>query len=318
MERFRRACLSTGCLLLGLGLAGCTTAELATHTAKELQKPAPSQQIGDYKVGNPYQIAGVWYYPKADYSYDQTGVGSWYGPGFHGKRTANGETYDENAMTAAHPTLPMPSIVRVSNLENGRSIVVRINDRGPFKNGRLIDMSKRGAALLGFQQQGTAKVRVQVLEDESRQHAALAQGNAAQASAPDAVPTVEVAAAPLDAPSGSAASNVTAANGVTPAQSGADRLAAAAAPWPDGKVTRSSVRTSKLYIQAGAFLRLDNATRLSIRLSRFARSGVARAQVGKQRFYRVRLGPLTSVAEADRVLKRVLDSGHRDARIVVQ
>ena len=316
MERLRRACRLTAGLGLAFGLAACTTAELATHTAKELQKPAPSQQVGDYKVGNPYQIAGVWYYPKVDYSYDQTGVASWYGPGFHGKQTANGETYDENAMTAAHPTLPMPSIVRVTNLENGRSIDVRINDRGPFKNGRLIDMSKRGASLLGFQRQGTAKVRVQILEDESRLHAAVAQGKEAQASAPDAVPTVAVAAAPLDAP-GSAGG--TANNGAAPAQNGAvEGFAATQAPWPDGTVRRSSVRTSRLYIQAGAFLRLDNATRLSIRLSRYAKSGVARAQVGKQRFYRVRLGPLASVAEADRVLKRVLDSGHKDARIVVQ
>ena len=168
-------------LMLGLALAGCAGAELATHTAKGPRTPRPAKQVGDYKVGNPYQIAGVWYYPKVDYGYDRTGVASWYGPGFHGKLTANGETYDENAMTAAHPTLPMPSIVRVTNLENGRSVVVRINDRGPFKNGRLIDMSRRGSALLGFQRQGTAKVRVQVLEDESRMHAALARGKAAPA-----------------------------------------------------------------------------------------------------------------------------------------
>lgn len=301
-------------LVLGVALAGCAGAELATHTAKGLRTPPPAKQVGDYKVGNPYQIAGVWYYPKVDYSYDRTGVASWYGPGFHGKLTANGETYDENAMTAAHPTLPMPSIVRVTNLENGRSIVVRINDRGPFKNGRLIDMSRRGSALLGFQRQGTAKVRVQVLEDESRMHAVLARGKAAQADAPEAVPMVAVAAVPLDAPGGTdaPAPNGTASGGAV------ESLAASDAPWPDGKVTRSSVGGSRLYVQAGAFLRLDNAARLSIRLSRVAKSGVMRARVGEQRFYRVRLGPLASVADADRVLKRVLDSGHRDARIVVQ
>lgn len=314
MSRSPGKTLGAFLLVLGMALAGCTSAELATHAAKGLQTPPPAKQVGDYKVGNPYQIAGVWYYPKVDYSYDRTGVASWYGPGFHGKLTANGETYDENAMTAAHPTLPMPSIVRVTNLENGRSIVVRINDRGPFKNGRLIDMSRRGSALLGFQQQGTAKVRVQVLEDESRMHAVLAQGEAAQADAPEAVPMVEVAAAPLDAPGGTdaPARNGTASGGAV------ESLATGDAPWPDGKVTRSSVGSSRLYVQAGAFLRLDNATRLSIRLSRVAKSGVMRARVGEQRFYRVRLGPLASVADADRVLKRVLDSGHRDARIVVQ
>ena len=99
----------------------------------------------------------------------QKGAASWYGPGFHGKRTANGEVYDENGLTAAHKTLPMPAMVRVTNLENGRSIQVRINDRGPFEAGRVIDMTRRGAQLLGFIQQGTARVRVDIMPEESQQ-----------------------------------------------------------------------------------------------------------------------------------------------------
>src|SRR5580698_3975402 len=130
----------------------------------------PPQQVAHptYKIGAPYQVSGQWYYPKEDYSYDETGIASWYGQGFHGERTANGEIFNKDELTAAHPTLPMPSLARVTNLDNGRSIVVRINDRGPFEKGRLIDVSQRGADLLGFEKTGTAKVRVQVLADESK------------------------------------------------------------------------------------------------------------------------------------------------------
>lgn len=120
-----------------------------------------------YIVGSPYQINGKWYHPKENFSYDRVGVASWYGPGFNGKRTANGETYDMDLMTAAHPTLPMPTLVSVTNLENGRSITVRINDRGPFHDNRLIDLSRRAAEELGIKRDGTGRVRVQVLRTAS-------------------------------------------------------------------------------------------------------------------------------------------------------
>ncbi|MEE8505871.1 MAG: septal ring lytic transglycosylase RlpA family protein, partial [Kiloniellales bacterium] len=152
-------------VLTGLALSGCAEAQLFGHAAKQATRG--SGQVGAYKIGDPYQVNGVWYYPRADFNYQQTGIASWYGPGFHGKYTANGERYDQNALTAAHRTLPMPSMVRVTNLENGRSIKVRINDRGPFKNARIIDLSRRAADLLGFRKRGTAKVRVEILETES-------------------------------------------------------------------------------------------------------------------------------------------------------
>lgn len=158
------------------------------------------REIGAYKVGRPYQISGIWYYPKVEYDYVETGIASWYGPGFHGKATANGETYDQNALTAAHRTLPLPSMVRVTNLENGRSLVLRLNDRGPFKRGRIIDLSKRAADLLGVTRQGTAKVRVELLEQESRLLAAIAQGLEVPKNRPQAAPTIAVTAIPLDPP----------------------------------------------------------------------------------------------------------------------
>jgi len=115
---------------------------------------------GRYQVGKPYKVAGNWYTPKDDPNYDSTGAASWYGPNFHGRHTANGEIFDQFALTAAHPTLPLPSYVRVTNLENNRSIVVRVNDRGPFVGGREIDLSKRAAEMLDYTNKGSARVRV--------------------------------------------------------------------------------------------------------------------------------------------------------------
>lgn len=116
---------------------------------------------GRYQVGKPYKVAGKWYEPAEQPNYDKVGVASWYGPNFHGRLTANGEIFDQNALSAAHPTLPLPSYVRVTNVENGMSTLVRVNDRGPFAHGRLIDLSSKTAEVLGVKQKGTANVRVQ-------------------------------------------------------------------------------------------------------------------------------------------------------------
>ncbi len=113
-----------------------------------------------YKVGTPYQVSGQWYHPRMVSQYEQEGVASWYGTDFHGRPTANGEVYNMYDLTAAHPTLPLPSLVRVTNLENGRSAVVRVNDRGPFVKNRIIDLSKQAARALDFERKGTARVRV--------------------------------------------------------------------------------------------------------------------------------------------------------------
>jgi rare lipoprotein A len=124
------------------------------------QRPGPGQSTSSYKIGKPYRIGGVWYVPREDPTYDRTGMGSWYGADFHGRKTANGETYDMNALTAAHPTLPLPSYVDVTNLANGKTVRVRVNDRGPYIGGRIIDMSRAAARQLGFESQGKAELRV--------------------------------------------------------------------------------------------------------------------------------------------------------------
>ncbi len=116
-----------------------------------------------FKIGKPYQVDGRWYYPKEDPNYDRRGLASWYGDAFQGGPTANGEVFDKRRLSAAHKTLPLPSIVRVDNLENGRSITVRVNDRGPFVDDRIIDLSEAAARALGFENKGLARVRVRYL-----------------------------------------------------------------------------------------------------------------------------------------------------------
>lgn len=116
---------------------------------------------GYEKVGSPYKVAGRTYYPTRTPDPVQTGRASWYGAAFHGRKTANGEVYDMNHLTAAHKTMPLPSYARVTNVKNGHSVIVRVNDRGPFSNNRVIDLSKRAAEILDYTQAGTAEVRVE-------------------------------------------------------------------------------------------------------------------------------------------------------------
>lgn len=165
--RLRAVSVSFVALAAGAVLTGCNTSSesnkygvTASPRVVKPGTPVPSGG-GYYKVGRPYKIAGRWYHPKEDPGYDKVGLASWYGSAFHGRKTANGEVFDMTALTAAHPTLPLPTYARVTNLENGNSVIVRVNDRGPFAHNRLIDLSKRTADVLGFKHRGTAKVRVQ-------------------------------------------------------------------------------------------------------------------------------------------------------------
>ncbi len=159
-----------------LGLAGCAQQPQQIAHGKEYfpasiygqASPrvvvADSQQIprggGSYKVGQPYMIAGTTYYPSDYKRYSGVGLASWYGDAFHGRRTANGEIYDRNSITAAHPTMPLPSYARVTNLRNHYSMIVRVNDRGPFARNRIMDVSRRVADLLDFRSRGTTRVKV--------------------------------------------------------------------------------------------------------------------------------------------------------------
>ena len=144
-------------MMLELGLFG------QNDSVKKVKSTKPNGVAPWQKIGSPYQVNGTWYIPAFEGEYDETGMASWYGEDFNGKATANGEIFDMNEVSIAHPTLPMPSMVEIINLENGRSIIARVNDRGPFVDGRLIDVSKRAAELLGFKAKGKAKVRVKYI-----------------------------------------------------------------------------------------------------------------------------------------------------------
>jgi rare lipoprotein A len=306
---FRPALAAAACL----AAASCATAP----------KPPPPQQpvavppsAGVYKIGQPYQVDNVWYYPREQPDYDETGIASWYGPDFYGKRTANGEMYDGDLLTAAHKTLPMPVNVRVTNLDNGKSLVVRVNDRGPYARGRIIDLSKRAAELLDVVQTGTARVRVTYLG-----RADLGPG------APPAPETpVEVANALPAAPSGKVD---TSALGIVPGAAVAPPVRESAMPAPapiparmfadnepTGQVTRVPVpAVTHLYIQLGAFSRLANAKALLGKVGGDLR--ISTLQRGGQTLYRVRSGPLATVQEADAALSRITGAGANDAQIVV-
>lgn len=161
-------------LAVAAALAACSSGP----ARKTIDGHPPIQ--GGYKIGVPYQINGIWYYPKEDFTYDKEGLASWYGHPFHGRKTASGEVYDMWAMTAAHKTLPMPSLVEVTNLENGRKLRLRINDRGPFVSKRIIDLSRGAARELGAEKGGVVRVRVRVLTEESRYVAELAKARRTQ------------------------------------------------------------------------------------------------------------------------------------------
>lgn len=154
MQRIPLAFLRTALLLLAASVAACGGGEAARRSAASLPDDIP------YKLGKPYVVAGVRYVPRDDRSYNRVGMASWYGKEFHGRRTATGRPYDMYELTAAHTTLPTGTQVRVTNLENGRSVVVVIADRGPFAKGRIIDLSYAAANQLGFVGKGTARVRV--------------------------------------------------------------------------------------------------------------------------------------------------------------
>jgi rare lipoprotein A len=246
------------------------------------------------RYGNPpfYDVFGKRYYVLASSSgYVERGVASWYGPGFHKVRTSTGEPYDMYGMTAAHKTLPLPAYVRVTNLQNGRSIVVRVNDRGPFVGNRIIDLSYTAAAKLDMLHDGTAMVEVRVIEPESPPEntslittvaAAVTGTTAAQAAQP----------APASSPP---ASNAPATSGWTP-------------------LTRAP-----LFVQAGAFADPANAERLAAKLrgQSFSNVFVREDDVAGRHFYRVRIGPVADVPAFDRIVGALEQAGVSDAHLAL-
>lgn len=303
-------------MLGGFVLVGCASTEFLVHTAKQVRGgDSISNGDGRYKVGSPYQIKGTWYYPAEDYAYSETGIASWYGPNFNGKKTANGETYNQDDLTAAHRTLPLPSAVRVTNLENGRSIVLRINDRGPFARGRIIDVSRQGAHLLGFKKQGVAKVRVDVLPNESRQLKVAAINASQEQITVSASPLEAVLSQPLPSVKSPATSSATS---TAQAPIRTKILPRVTEPNLSQDVDILPVSPTGIYVQTGAFSRLENALRMRDQIYSMGPTQISRFSVSGKEIYRVRIGPLSSIDVADGTLTRVLGAGVSEAQLIVE
>jgi rare lipoprotein A len=301
---------------LGVSLASCRSDDNGEPLGERvipLGQPVPKGG-GGYRIGNPYQVAGVWYYPREDPAYNQVGTASWYGELFHGRRTANGEIYDMDRLSAAHPTLPLPVYAQVTNLGNGRTIVVRVNDRGPYANDRIMDLSRRSADLLGFREKGTAQVRVQYLKrapmngDDSYERRYVANQDWTHVASNG--PTGRV---PKD-PS---------AVGSLPSEKPSSQLAPASgqavlpsAKLPPAAIVKVGAPINPLRVQAGSYKNKANADKVRLELAQLAPVEVAPIEVGGETYFRVRVGPFKGDAEAAAALARVTQAGYAGAKIV--
>ena len=256
-----------------------------------------------YKVGNPYKINGKWYYPAIDYDYEEIGIASWYGPGFHGRKTANGEIFNQNKISAAHRTLPMPSIVKVTNLDNGLVLQrVRINDRGPFAGNRIIDLSKKAAEELGFVNSGTARVKVEILEDESRKHAI--ENSDKKVTKVESAKVQKIKK--VNIKDSSVSSNLI-------------------NNWEEIEVKKTNkevlsvnpiFKNKPLAIQVGAFTDHRNAKTLTEKLSEF-KAYIERIFVNNQYLYRVRIGPINDIGVAENIKDKLFKLGYTASHLII-
>ncbi len=307
---------------LGVALAGCSSSskKLDPFAGKGSPKFAKSGPIpkggGRRHVGKPYVVAGRKYYPTKTPKPVEVGIASWYGPKFHRRMTANGEWFDMHYLSAAHKTMPLPSYARVTNLENGRTVVVRVNDRGPFVGDRIIDLSRAAAAKLGYLRKGKARVRVEYLgpaplgddrrllarlnrmKDAPRRTliAAVRSGGGAE------VPRTMVAQAPRRA---------------APSRRVRTASAAAVPQVAPASAGAGAGGTGGYYVQVASFADPANAEAARARFSRLGPVEVRPVDVTGMSFWRVRLGPFATREDAEVLLDRVAAAGVPDARITM-
>jgi rare lipoprotein A len=264
---------------LALALAGCAgNTPRAPVSSQSVINPTRSDR------GNPpfYEVFGERYHVlDSSDGFRENGVASWYGRDFHGKPTSSGEPYDMYEMTAAHKTLPIPTWVEVTNVENGKQVIVKVNDRGPFVDGRVIDLSLRAAEQLDMVRNGTARVRVRAL------------------GAPATAPSPVLVSSPPPAPAPQRGFSIV-------SEARADTVTADAAPF------------RPIYVQVGAFSDRNNATRLAERLrdEGIGKSFVLTSGEGRDRIHRVRVGPIADANEFDRMRQDLRAAGVGDARLV--
>jgi rare lipoprotein A len=259
----------------------------------ELTSRVRPQDVAAFqKIGAPYQAKGMWYVPAHEPDYDEKGVASWYGAQFQGQKTANGELFDMNVVTAAHPTLPIPSLVEVTNLENGRSLVVRVNDRGPFVGNRLIDLSARGAQLLGFEAKGSAQVRVRYVGAASPEPMVTAQTLSPVRSYAMAKPPAQALPHP-------AAIHL------------ASKTSEAASPDKGAPVTGDQA-----FVQLGVFAQAANAQRVREKVSHLGAVRIVPQQSAEGgTLYKVLIRPADTGPQAKEKVQAALASGFSGARV---
>lgn len=269
---------------------------------------------GRQQIGDPYQVAGRWFTPKEQPNYDKTGVASWYGEDFNRRKTSNGEWFDMTRLTAAHATLPLPSYVKVTNLESGREVIVRVNDRGPFVNTRVIDLSKQAANVLGYQRKGKTTVRVQYigpapLDDNGSHLVAMNQ----------------------ELQRGTSLRRMIAAANRTRGRSGTSdiQLAETEVPPPKAVVQTVAFKKPKLtpasaasgiettyFVQIGSFSNPVNAERARDQFVSAWPVQFVEMSGETGTVYRVRLGPITGRADAETALEGAAAAGFPDARLI--
>lgn len=317
-----------------LMLSACSETQYAAHVAKHIPMPqdAQARSVGTFKVGNAYNIQGKRYNPTETYNMTEVGLASWYGPGFNGKKTANGEIFDKDELTAAHRTIQLPSICKVTNLENGRSIIVRVNDRGPFAKERIMDLSERAATLLGYKNKGTAKIKIEVLADASREVASIAKTGrstkgyeiAYNENNGQALSSVPVPSAKPQMATTQVAINNAPVYATTDTMQVANVASVQIEPLDDviQGVSNPAIRnvplTGNVFVQAGSFSQEANALQYRDQMEKWAPSRVYMTRVNNQSFYRVRLGPFENEMQARQIMAALNEGGNQQAVIVAE
>ena len=286
-------------------IQGCTSSvEVAANLGKKYLIPKEEKkriQKPIYKIGKKYNVGGKYYYPKKDLYYNKTGIASWYGPKFHGKLTANGEIYNQYALTAAHKTLPLPSAVKVTNLKNNKSIVLRINDRGPFVNDRIIDLSSKAADILDLKREGTGLVRVQILREKSLYLEKLAK----QGSFPEINDLKETELPNITIPS---------------------KVEVKIKDTKNQKIVTKKINYNlknlnkeyKIYIKLASFSSKKNAEIMKKKVSYIDKVKIYKIYKLNKTLYQVKAGPFLSVEKVDQLHSLLLKKGMQGAKIIIE
>ena len=300
---FKNLCLFIFIILIN---QSCTSSiEVAANLGKRYILPKDTKKTFPtpiYKIGNKYEVKGKFYFPKKDMLYSKTGIASWYGPKFHGKLTANGEIYNQNELTAAHKTLPLPSAVKVTNLKNSKSLNLRINDRGPFVNDRIIDLSSKAADLLGLKKQGTGLVKVTILQEQTKALEKLAKKGL--------FPELRDLPKPDTPTINKPQISIVKIEGINKAYIKKNKKIDY-----DLKNLKSNY---KIFIKLGSFSTLKSANLMKEKLNYIKNIKIYNVMINNKNIFQVKSGPYVIVNKVDRVLSLLTSKGMQGAKIIIE